>query len=133
MLRPWMYAHLLLPYFSRYSSADRLAGRLRHDYPYLATLEEIANRRDIKIWEPWQGERIGPFTVLAPTPQRYLQMVIASDKTPQETAGVGGLLGGLFELAKPIIRKIKAGWGSEKFSRTYLKIADCCRSDINVE
>ncbi len=116
MLRPWMYANFLLPYFVRYSSAERIAERLREDYSYLATLEEIANRRGIEIWEPWQGERIGQFTVLAPTPNRYLRMVIASDKTPQQTAGVGDLLGGLYELAKPILRKIRAGWGSEKFS-----------------
>jgi hypothetical protein len=116
MLRPWMYAGILLPYFTRYSSAQRLAERLREDYSYLAALEEIANRRGVQIWEPFQGERIGPFTVLAPTRQRYLQMVIASDKTPQQTAGLGGLLGGLYELAKPVLRKIRAGWGSEKFS-----------------
>jgi len=116
MLRPWLYTGILLPYFARYSSEQRLAERLREDYSYLATLEEIANRRGFQIFEPFQGERIGPFTVLAPTRQRYLQMVINSEKTPQQTAGVGGLLGGLFELAKPIIRKVRAGWGSEKFS-----------------
>src|SRR6266853_36413 len=116
MLRPWTYAGFLLPYFARYSSADRLAERLREDYGYPATLEEIANRRGIPILEPFQGARIGPFTVLAPTPNRYLRMVIASDKTPQQTAGLDGLLGGLYALAKPILRKIRAGWGSEKFS-----------------
>lgn len=116
MLRPWMYAGILLPYFARYDSVQRLAARLREDYPYLAALEEIATRRHIPIHEPFQGEHIGAFTVLAPTPQRYLQMVIASEKTPQQVAGVGGLLGGLYKLAKPIIRKIRAGWGSEKFS-----------------
>jgi beta-lactamase superfamily II metal-dependent hydrolase len=116
MLRPWTYAGFLLPYFARYSSAQRLVERLREDYSYLAALEETANRRGVQIWEPFQGERIGPFTVLAPTPQRYLQMVIASDKTPQQTVGLGGLLGGLYELAKPVLRKVRAGWGSEKFS-----------------
>jgi beta-lactamase superfamily II metal-dependent hydrolase len=116
MLRPWLYTGILLPYFARYNSADRLAARLREDYPYLAALEEVAIRKGIPIAEPFQGEKIGPFTILAPSPQRYLQMVIASDKTPQQIAGVGGLLGGLYELARPIVRKIKAGWGSEKFS-----------------
>ena len=116
MLRPWMYAEILRPYFARYSSAQRLAERLREDYSYLAKLEAIANRRDIQISEPFQGARIGPFTVLAPTSGRYLRMVIDSDKTPQQTAGIGGLLGGLYELAKPVLRKIRAGWGSEKFS-----------------
>lgn len=119
MLRPWLYADILLRYFARYDSADRLAARLREDYCYLAALEEIAIRKRIPIAEPFQGKKIGPFTVLAPTPQRYLQLAIASDKTPQQIAGLGGLLGGLHELAKPLIRKIRAGWGSEKFGRGY--------------
>ena len=111
MLRPWTYATFLLPYFARYSSVLRLVERLREDYAYLATLEEIANRRRIPIFEPFQGERIGPFIVLAPTPQRYLHMVIASDKTPQQTAGLSGLLGGLYDLARPILRKIRGRMG----------------------
>jgi hypothetical protein len=116
MLRPWLYTGLLLPYFARYNSADRLAARLREDYPYLAALEDVAIRKGIPIVEPFQGQTIGPFTILAPSPQRYLQLVIASDKTPQPTGAVADLLGGLYELAKPLIRRIKAGWGSEKFS-----------------
>ena len=76
MLRPWLYTGIPLPYFARYNSADRLAARLREDYCYLAALEEIAIRKNVPIAEPFQGEKIGPFTVLAPTPQRYLQMVI---------------------------------------------------------
>lgn len=116
MLRPWVYADLLLPYFARYDSADRLAARLREDYRCLATLEEIAAREKIPIAEPFQGAQIGPFTVLAPTPRRYLQMLIASDKTPQQTRGIDSLLSGLYALPSSLMRKIRAGWGSEKFS-----------------
>lgn len=115
MLRPWMYSQTLLPYFARYSSVDSLAARLRQDYCFLAELERIAIARKIPIWEPWQGERIGPFSVLAPTSERYLRMVIASDKTPQQAANINPFAG-LFELAKPVLRKIRAGWGYEKFS-----------------
>jgi hypothetical protein len=114
MLRPWLYAPELLPYFPTYSSADRLASKLRSSYPYIDALETVANKRGIAISEPFQGADIGLFKVLAPSPQRWGQLIIDSEKTPQ--GGDTGLFGGLFELAKSAVRFIKAGWGSEKFS-----------------
>ena len=116
MLRPWIYAQALLPHFARYNSAASLAARLRDEYPYIAELEEIATRRGIPIREPLQGEWIGPFRVLAPSLARYLQLVIASEKTPQQSTESVGILSGLLNIAKPIIAFIKAGWGSERFS-----------------
>jgi hypothetical protein len=79
-------------------------------------LEEIATRKRISIREPFQGEWIGPFRVLAPSRGRYLQLVIASEKTPQQSPESIGILSGLLNIAKPIIAFIKAGWGSERFS-----------------
>lgn len=67
MLRPWLYAQALLPHFARYTSADSLIARLREDYPYIAELERIALQKGIPIYEPFQGARIGPFAVLAPS------------------------------------------------------------------
>jgi beta-lactamase superfamily II metal-dependent hydrolase len=114
MLRPWDYAAHLLPYFPRYESVDALVKRLRDEYPYIYDLEKIAARRGINMGEPFQGTYIGPFVVLAPSPARYLQLVIQSEKTPQQASL--GILSGLMQAAAPIIRFIKAGWGSEKFS-----------------
>src|ERR1035437_1084450 len=116
MLRPWMYAQYLLPHFARYSSTAALAARLREEYSYIAALEDIAVRMGITIREPFQGEKIGPFTVLAPSPARYLQLVIDSEKTPQQAAESEGILSELMRLVKPIVAFIKAGWGSERFS-----------------
>jgi beta-lactamase superfamily II metal-dependent hydrolase len=116
MFRPWLYAQPLLPYFARYNSADRLAARLRECFPYIDALEKVAIRRRIEMKEPFQGESIGAFRVLAPSPGRYFQLVIDSEKTPQPTPNMG-ILSSLFTgMAKPTIRYIKAGWGSEKFS-----------------
>jgi hypothetical protein len=114
MLRPWEYAAHVLPYFPRYQSLDALVKRLRDEYPYIYALEKIAIRRGISFGEPFQGAKIGPFTVLAPSPARYLQLIMQSDKTPQQ--GPVGILSGLMRAAVPFVRFIKAGWGSEKFS-----------------
>lgn len=114
MLRPWAYASQLHPYFPLYQSVEAVAKRLQEEYPYIYELAKIALRRNINIREPLQGVYIGPFRVLAPSPARYLQLIIQSEKTPKE--GPVGILSGLMQAAAPIIRLIKAGWGSEKFS-----------------
>jgi beta-lactamase superfamily II metal-dependent hydrolase len=116
MLCPWRYASELLPYFARYTSAQSLAQRLQNEYPYIAELERIAIRRNIQIFEPFQGARIGAFTVLAPSPARYLGLIIQSDKTPQQTPETKGILSELMKLVEPAVTFVKAGWGSENFS-----------------
>ena len=70
--------------FSTYKSVEYPAKRLQGDYPYLHDLEKIALRRGFDIQTPFQGKRIGAFTVLAPSPARYLQLVIQSEKTPKK-------------------------------------------------
>jgi beta-lactamase superfamily II metal-dependent hydrolase len=116
MLCPWRYASVLLPYFARYTSVQSLAQRLQNEYPYIAELERIAIRRNIPIFEPFQGARIGAFTVLAPSPARYLGLIIQSDKTPQQTPETRGILSELMKLVEPAVAFVKAGWGHENFS-----------------
>jgi len=116
MLRPWAYAQDLLPHFARYSSVSNLIARLKDEYPYIAELENIATRRGIPIFNPLQGQHVGPFTVLAPSLPRYLQLIIDSEKTPQQAADSQGILAELMKLARPVIRFIREGWGAERFS-----------------
>src|SRR5262245_27330448 len=113
MLRPWKYASALLPYFARYSSAQRLEERLREVFPFINRLEEIALKRAIPIFDPFQGAQIGPFRVLSPSTAMYLQLLIESDKTPQPTTETAGLFAALFKAAAPFVR---GQWGDEKFS-----------------
>jgi beta-lactamase superfamily II metal-dependent hydrolase len=116
MFRPWDYVDVLLPHFSRYTSAQALKDRLRDDYPYIEELERIAHRKGIPILEPFQGARIGPFTVLAPSRLRYFQLILQSERTPQLTPQMRSIVDALMKPIAPIISFIKAGWGSEKFS-----------------
>lgn len=119
MLRPWNYAIELLPRFPTYYSAQRLAARLRSIYPQIAALEEIALRKRIAIHEPFQGARLGAFTVLAPSRSRYLELIVASEKTP-ETLDESLSLGDIFTRALTEVRKavslVAAEWGFETFS-----------------
>jgi hypothetical protein len=116
MLRPWIYADQLVQHFPRVQSAANLQQRLRDDYPYIAKLEEIAVKRGINIQEPFQGRRIGAFTVLSRSPMRYGQLILRSDRTPQLTPGLGGILAGLVQPVKAAVRMVRDSWGSERFS-----------------
>lgn len=116
MLRPWLYADELIDRFSRFTSVENLAKRLRELYPNIAALEELADEYDVPIYEPFQGAAIGDFIVLAPTKSRYLDLVVESDKTPEatkdESLSLAKKAGLLVEKAVALIR---AAWGLETF------------------
>jgi beta-lactamase superfamily II metal-dependent hydrolase len=121
MLRPWKYSDELLDRFENYESAEYLYRKLRSLYPNLAALEDIATEKGIDIRDPFQGQKVGAFSVLAPTKARFLNLVVASQKTPEIAADdpiaqkVG--LAGLFETTKKALKEfVKALWGDEVFS-----------------
>lgn len=109
MLRPWDYVDELIDRFARFKNKENLKKRLKEIYPNVAVLEEIAEEEDIPIYEPFQGEKIGDFTVLAPTKERYLDLIVESEKTPQATR----------ESIQTSLAKAdssQAAWGEESFS-----------------
>lgn len=112
MLRPWMYADELIDRFKHYSNVENLKRILRQKFPYIAELEAIAIEKKIRIYEPFQGAKIGDFHVLTPTKARYLDLVVSSDKTPVEKSSAAKLL----ELMNAAADSIKVLWGEEKFS-----------------
>ena len=82
MNRPWAHVDDLMPMFERYQDRNRLVARLKHDFPKIAELEVLASQRGIRLHDAFSGSRIGAFTVLSPSKATYLQLVVASDKTP---------------------------------------------------
>jgi len=120
MLRPWEFAEELLPRFATYTDAGRLRSRLRGIYSNLKQLETIADRRGIPILNPFQGARIGAFTVLAPTRARYLDLIVDSDKTPEtveeaEATTADKTYWFLAELAKKAANLVAGAWNHEHF------------------
>jgi beta-lactamase superfamily II metal-dependent hydrolase len=121
MLRPWLYADELIGRFTNYTSVENLQKRLKEIYPNLAALEEIAQKKKIPIVEPFQGAAIGSFRVVAPTKTRYLDLVVASERTPESVEEAQKTL---VEEAKGLLRKaaaaavamVKKLWGEETFS-----------------
>lgn len=121
MLRPWLYAHEIIDRFDRFTSVANLIARLKEVYPNIAALEEIATERGIPIMEPFQGSNIGHFNVLAPSRERYLDLVVQSERTPEASTertfgGQGGLAATMQQAVVSAISLIRSAWGEETFS-----------------
>lgn len=83
--RPWWFARELLPRFDNCRSDVHLVGNLRSAYSDLAEAEDAALRQGTDIHLAFAGTQIGAFTVLSPTREFFLQMVLESKKTPKST------------------------------------------------
>ena len=92
MLRPWLYAGELIDRFSKFTSVESLAKRLKDVYPNLTALEDLAIENDVTIMEPFQGAVIGDFYVLAPSRARYLDLIVESEKTPEASKRSGEVI-----------------------------------------
>ncbi|MEM9819104.1 MAG: MBL fold metallo-hydrolase [Cyanobacteria bacterium P01_D01_bin.6] len=114
MLRPWLYVDELIDRFSRFRSKDNLARRLKEIYPNIEALEKIAQDNDIAIFEPFQGERIGGFTVIAPTKERYLDLIVESEKTPESSTQSIKSSRKIF--MGQVVSFMRSLWGQETFS-----------------
>lgn len=108
MNRPWLYAEQILEHFHGNFSLQGLIDDIKQRHSYLVKLEELALQQGTVIHEVFQGDRIGAFTVLAPTRERYIESIPDFGKTPDrysaEAADVQstGLLRTLFEAAKKV-------------------------------
>jgi beta-lactamase superfamily II metal-dependent hydrolase len=117
MHRPWLYAEELLPRFARFTTVDGLAARLKLLYPNILALEELANARGVPIYEAFQGTHIGAFTVMAPSRASYLNLVVASEKTPDEAqASSSDASSILMRALEATVNFVRGAWGEEVFS-----------------
>lgn len=105
MNRPWVHVDALMPKFKRYQDRGRLVARLRRDFPNVADLERLAVEKGVTIQHAFQGTGIGVFTVLAPAYSTYLDLVVASEKTPVPASKAARATDGVLMSA--------AAWGEE--------------------
>lgn len=109
MNRPWLYASQILHHFHGNFTLQGLIDDIKERHPYLVELERLALKKGTQIHEVFQGDRIGQFTVLAPTKERYIESIPDFGKTPDrystEAANSGrpSLLRALLEGAKKLL------------------------------
>lgn len=84
MNRPWNHAEELFQYIDDgRKTVDSLREELRQKYSMIATIEEKAIQQKTKIHNGFQGLSIyGNLTILSPSKEMYLNLLIESDRTP---------------------------------------------------
>lgn len=119
MNRPWIYADRLIDRFANYVSVKALHDELRRNYDYIAELEDIAIRKQIPIFAPFQGEYIGKFHVCAPTKDRYFDLIVSSDRTPtavvESVSAWDRIMASVFSTYKAAASMVSATWSEEHF------------------
>ena len=119
MNRPWIYIDDI---FDKVNDGritkESLKKRLKEKYSYIADLEEIAEEKGILICEAFEGTVINDkLTVLSPSKDFYLELLVESDKTPLEENRLISELN-LFEsvinLSKSVINLLIESWNDEK-------------------
>jgi hypothetical protein len=79
----WHHADEMLEFFDdKRWSADGLAKAIRTKYGVIEELIRLANDQGTVVREPFQGAKIGPFTVLSPSRYAYIRLVPQFRKTP---------------------------------------------------
>lgn len=72
---------------------DGLSADLRRAYPAVTEILDIAQKRGTTLHPPFQGARIGPFTVLSPTQAMYEGLLPQFRDTPRPAQPLLALLG----------------------------------------
>lgn len=80
---PWVAAQEGLAYFAdKRWTAEGIARMVRAEYDLIVDIHDIASKRGMNIYQPFAGQKIGPFTVLSPYKDIYRSLVPQFDRTP---------------------------------------------------
>ena len=116
---PWAHADRILHLFrSRRWTEDGLIRELRRQYNYVVELVDLANNQKTKIRLPFQGQKIGPFTVLSPTIDMYEGLLPQFRDTPRPDQDLLQTLGHWQQgigrrVSKGITKDIPEAWHKE--------------------
>lgn len=115
MNRPWKFAAQTIQHFHRAYTLDGLIRRMRDMHPYLISLEEEAAKQGTQVHDVFKGEKVGHFTVLAPSRDRYIRLIPDLGKTPQRMTP-GGIAGPIGEALRKARAVLDEKWDIETLS-----------------
>ncbi len=117
MHRPWLYAGSIRELFSDGRITDNsLAERIKSALNAAKNIEEIAENRGIRIYEPFEGEKIGCFTVLSPNKDWYLSLLPDFRSTPEVKEDGTSFLAQASMLIKTVIEWVQESFEYETLS-----------------
>jgi beta-lactamase superfamily II metal-dependent hydrolase len=80
---PWHFAAEARQYFRDKRWTDQgLADAIKKEYDIIAEIVDLANAQNTTIHYPFEGDQIGPFTVMSPTRYAYVRLLPQFGKTP---------------------------------------------------
>ena len=82
------------------------------NFPNTADLERIANEQGVTVNDAFQGSWVGHFLILAPSRNRYIDLIVESEKTP-EAERAARIAQTLVSRAVALVRSVAALWGQE--------------------
>lgn len=119
MHRPWEYSAAISNYVEKCVSGDTCAmSRLQASLVMAHTLEQTAVQRGVPIHEPFQGQRIGEFTVLSPNRLWYVIQLIADMEHSlasgnRAVASSDSPIWKVIDSARQVFTGIAESWGFE--------------------
>lgn len=114
MHRPWEYSTQIRHYFHDGRITDEsLAERLKQKMAAAYALEEAAQRQGTPVREPFAGSRIGVFTVLSPTKDRYIHELIPQFEKSPELKKVESAMEAMFDMVKKAASYVADIWHKE--------------------
>lgn len=125
MHRPWEYSADICHYFHDGRITDNsLAERLKEKLSAAFELEQAAHNRGITIREPFAGCRIGIFTVLSPTKERYVDELIPQFEKAPALKKAAAVIESLFDKAVDAIGRLADAWDKEFLPETVTTTAE---------
>jgi beta-lactamase superfamily II metal-dependent hydrolase len=114
MNRPWDYAAYALDNFHGNYTLQGLIDYMKETHPYLVELEELAKKRGTPVNSAFRGQQIVNFTLLAPSVQRYIDLIPHLDKTPDPyPVKKKSIVGSVFDSVTAVLETVMEKWDFE--------------------
>jgi beta-lactamase superfamily II metal-dependent hydrolase len=110
--QPWNHAADLVSAFKYGWTEKGLAQHLRECFPIVNELCQLAVAKGVALREPFQGDVIGGFNVLAPTHERYLRLVPEMNRTPAQKSIAEAVMDAVIAVAKSAFSVLES-WNLE--------------------
>lgn len=121
MHRPWEHSSVIRDYFHDGRITDSsLEERLKSKMAAAYAVEKLALSKGIPIYEPFQGNQIGPFRVMSPDKDWYVHELIAAFAKSPEQKSEALTIEHFFDSLKEAVQAT-ANWIAEHWSSESLR------------
>jgi beta-lactamase superfamily II metal-dependent hydrolase len=128
---PWLHAEETISqslFKDKRWTAAGLTTAIKKEYDIIVEIVDVALEKGCQIYEPFQGNQIGPFTVLSPRRSSYVHLLPQFDKTPDPDQEVlegknfwlGKQQNALLKLIEKAVAKVQS-WTTETWEKERLQ------------